>query len=86
VYLLSLPCPCPTAGLKHRFFLVGLHRYLLVVMPITKMMQSASRESSPSTSDSSRNALLLRGIPRIARSQFERLVDERYARPVLLHE
>jgi len=65
------------------FLLVGLHGYLLVVIPTTKMMQSASRESSPITSDSSRSAILLRGILRIARSHFEHyLVDERYARPV----
>jgi len=48
------------------------------------MMQSASRESSPITSDSRRSAILLRGILSIARSHFEHMVDERYARPVLL--
>jgi len=51
-----------------------------------KMMQSASRESSASTSESRRSPLLLRGILRIAPSHFEHLVDERYAHPVLLHE
>jgi len=68
------------------FFLVGLHGYLMVVMPITKMMHFTSGQSSPSTSDSRRSALLLRGILRIARGHFEHLEDERYARSVLLHE
>jgi len=72
--------------LKQRFFFVGLHRYLLVVMLTTKLIPSASRESSPSISDSRRSPLLLRGILTIARGQFEHLVDERYARSVLLHE
>ena len=71
---------------KPAYFLVGLHRYRLVVMPTTRMMQSASRESSPRTNSSRRGALLLRGILRIARSLFEHLVDERCTRPVLVHE
>ena len=68
------------------FLLVGLHRYRLVVMPTTRMMQSTSGESSPSNRSSRRGALLLRGILRIARSLFEHLVDERCTRPVLVHE
>ena len=45
-----------------------------------------SRESSLSSNGSRPSALLSRGIPRMARTLFQNLLDERYTRPVLVHE